>query len=516
LTPIRACSIVSRRTINTESTAKEMEEPADLVGDTSGEQLAEREETKAVFAEGDEPKAVDDEETKAVGRDRQEADAEAKPAALDEAAVSDSESSASHAGLPAKTIPAEKLTLALITVGVFLIYLLANPDPRSFYDYTFRIAEAMLHGRLGLTETPPSWLNEMIPFEGLYYSAFPLGSVLCMIPLALLKVLRVINSMPGAFVAALLAASSAYFFFLISAKYGDSLNRRALLALFPLLGTWTAANLMFAGAWQLALGFALLGETGAIYFTLIKRRPLLAGLFFAMAFGNRTEILLVVLIFIYFLLREEGREASQEFSPADEQPRPRLSSSDSQLRMVAEFLSIPLLLGILTLAYNYARFHSILDFGYTRIPGITKEPWYQHGLFSLDAIPTNARQMLWATWRIINHKPYVVPSGFGGSIFLCSPFLILLFRVRLRDRPAMLAVWLAIVVLTFVLWLHGNPGGWQYSYRYAMILLPWMFLVLLDNGKRRTSLPELALFILSVAINAYGTYEFLWTSNVQP
>ena len=32
---------------------------------------------------------------------------------------------------------------------------------------------------------------------------------------------------------------------------------------------------------------------------------------------------------------------------------------------------------------------------------------------------------------------------------------------------------------------HGNPGGWQFSYRYATILLPWMFLLLAGNGLQR-------------------------------
>jgi hypothetical protein len=43
------------------------------------------------------------------------------------------------------------------------------------------------------------------------------------------------------------------------------------------------------GAWHLALGFAMLGELGAIYFTVFNRKPLLAGLFFALAFGNRPK-----------------------------------------------------------------------------------------------------------------------------------------------------------------------------------------------------------------------------------
>ena len=54
-------------------------------------------------------------------------------------------------------------------------------------DYTNQIASVLLHGQLGLREKPPDWLNEMIPWEGRYYSAFPLGAVLSMLPVALLR-----------------------------------------------------------------------------------------------------------------------------------------------------------------------------------------------------------------------------------------------------------------------------------------------------------------------------------------
>lgn len=49
-----------------------------------------------------------------------------------------------------------------------------------------------------------------------------------------------------------------------------------------------------------------------------------------------------------------------------------------------------------------------------------------------------------------------------------------------------------------------------------MILLPWMFLILLYNGGRKASIPEVVLLVLSILINAYATYLFLWTSYVQP
>jgi hypothetical protein len=124
--------------------------------------------------------------------------------------------------------------------------------------------------------------------------------------------------------------------------------------------------------------------------------------------------------------------------------------------------------------------------------------------------------MIFEPWKRITQYPYLVPTGFGGSIFLSCPLLLLLFRRGARDKGAKAAAWLAIAGLTFILWLHGNPGGWQYSYRYAMILLPWMFLILLENGSAKLSKSEAALSLASMAVNGYATYLFLWTDYVRP
>jgi hypothetical protein len=124
--------------------------------------------------------------------------------------------------------------------------------------------------------------------------------------------------------------------------------------------------------------------------------------------------------------------------------------------------------------------------------------------------------MLLTSWKRIPTYPYLVPTGFGGSIFLSSPYLIFLFRRGAREATLKWLAWAAIAVLTFVLWCNGNPGGWQFSYRYAMVLLPWMFLILLENSPRKVTPLELVLFVASVAINAYGTFLFLWTDYVRP
>jgi hypothetical protein len=383
-------------------------------------------------------------------------------------------------------------------------------------DYTSRIASALLHGDLGLRETPPDWLNEMIPQGNRYYSAFPLGAVLSMVPIALLQKGVLLHNFPGRVLAALIAGLCVYFFFQLSRLEGKSLGRRILLALFPIFGTWTWCNLGFGGAWQIALGFALLGQAAALYFTLARPSPFVAGAFFALAFGNRTELLLTLPLYLYFFWRQpNGRQGAALSS------RPQVGKTigtedlkrgfREKTPMLIRFLSLPATLALLTAAYNFARFHSIFDFGYIHIPGVHQEPWYEHGLFSINAVPWNIYTMLFQGFENIYYFPYLRPNGFGCSILLASPFLCLLFRQGGRYK---VAAWVAIGLLTLVLWLHGNPGSWQFSYRYAMILLPWMFLLLAGNGPANLSAIEISLFVVSVAINAMATWQFLWTNQI--
>ena len=394
----------------------------------------------------------------------------------------------------------QKLIPLALFIAAFAVYYFSNSHSGSYYDYTFRIAEAMLDGRLGLTERPPDWLNEMVPLDGQYYSVFPLGAVLAMLPPAALKRLGLIELFPGTLIAALLAGAASLLFYLLSSRYGDGVKRRLMLTLLPVFGTWMWANLAFAGAWQIALGIAVVGQLGALYFILIDHRPTLAGLCFALAFGNRTEIILLAPIFIYLIIKHAPPDVVKDGV------RPRL--------MIDRFVAIPIALGLLTLGYNYARFSSAFDFGYARIPGVLDEPWYRHGIFSIHAIPLNAEAMLFETWRRVDHFPYLRPTGFGGSIFLSCPFLVYLFRTGARDATLKTLAWVAIAVLTLTLWLHGNPGGWQISYRYAMELLPWMFLILLESCPKKVGPIEVALLLASIAINVFSMWLFLWTQYI--
>src|SRR5437879_8732756 len=199
--------------------------------------------------------------------------------------------------------------LSLFAALVF--YFSTNPTLRDL-DYTTEIASAFLRGDVGLQEKPPEWLNEMIPYGNKYYSAFPLGAVISMVPVALLQKMSLIHNVPARGLDALIAGACVYFFFQLAKSFGphycslrpQSLARRILLALFPIFGTWTWSNLGMGGAWQIALGLALLGETAALYFTLVRPSPFIAGAFFTLAFGNRTELLITLPLYLYLFWRQ--------------------------------------------------------------------------------------------------------------------------------------------------------------------------------------------------------------------
>ena len=407
------------------------------------------------------------------------------------------------------------VAIGLSLVAALAFYFSTNPTLHDL-DYTLEIASALLRGDLGLREKPPEWLNEMIPYGHRYYSAFPLGAVISMLPVALLQKASLIHNFPARILAALIAGACVYFFFQLAKAFGPDysslkpkpLARRILLALFPVFATWTWCNLGMGGAWQIALGLALLGETAALYFTLVRPSPFIAGAFFALAVGNRTELLMTAPFYLYLFWRRSNENTAGQSRTTRIKQGLRVNAP-----MVIDFLTLAVALVLLTAAYNFVRFHSIFDFGYFHIPEVRDEPWYEHGLFSFHSIPWNLHTMLFEGFGDDPSFPFITFPPFGCSILLSSPFLFLLFRDGGRYR---VICWIAIGLLTFILWCHGNPGGWQFSYRYAMILLPWMFLLLTGNGPPTITVTEISLFAVSVAINATATWLFLWTDKIQP
>jgi len=124
------------------------------------------------------------------------------------------------------------VAIGLSLVAALAFYFSTNPTLHDL-DYTLEIASALLRGDLGLREKPPEWLNEMIPYGNKYYSAFPLGAVISMMPVALLQKMSLIHNVPARVLDALIAGACVYFFFQLAKAFGphySSLKPQSLAA----------------------------------------------------------------------------------------------------------------------------------------------------------------------------------------------------------------------------------------------------------------------------------------------
>lgn len=378
---------------------------------------------------------------------------------------------------------------ALTFVGV--VYYWSNPRPNFAFDQTFTIAKAMLDGRLGV-DGPRQWL-ELVPGDTEHYSVFPLGAVLVMLPWALGAKYGHFNDLPAAWLSACMGVAITVLAWLLSGAFLQNFWRRASLVGFLIFGNWMWCNLVFGGAWQYALGFSVIGQLGALYFLLVHRKPFWAGFFFAVAFGNRTDLLVITPIFLMLLwLSAPGRLLA------------------ARRRDVLAFAVAPGVLVLATLLYNAARFHSPFEMGYELIPFVFDQPGFEGGLFSWANVRMNARVMLLIPWHPIRYFPYFEPHHFGQSIVLCSPYLLCALRWPQRHRGIFALSWAAIVTISLVLFCHGNAGAYQYGYRYAISFLPWIFLALLTTGDRRPRWLEAALLGISIMLSGYAVYAFYW------
>ena len=142
-----------------------------------------------------------------------------------------------------KTLSHSRLA-ALVALLAGTVFYFSTRALHHHFDYTYRIALAMLHGHVGLSGPPPSWLSEFVPIGGkYYYSVFPLGAVVVNIPIALLHELGLFREWPARGLATAIVAGCVYFFYNLSRVAEMSRPRRVLLALFPIFATWAWCNL---------------------------------------------------------------------------------------------------------------------------------------------------------------------------------------------------------------------------------------------------------------------------------
>lgn len=376
----------------------------------------------------------------------------------------------------------------LISALAAAIFLLTTSRDPNHFDYFVRLADAFLNGRLHLLEAP-SWLNELVPGGGGWYVVYPPVPALMLLPFVALFG----PDFPQNVASCVYAGVSVGLAWLLFGRFAINIRQRLVLTAVFGFGTvlWYVAEV--GSAWYLGHVLAVMFSTAAVILALDRRWPVAVGFLLGLAAISRLPVALAC-IGVLLLLLGVGWPVRI--------PKDRALA----IRRTLGFgigMAVPVGLYFL---YNLARWGSLMDQGYTRIPGVLEDPIYaKHGIFAIEYIPRHIYAIFLQSWKYVDDPPFLQPNWYGLGLFLTTPVLVWIVRARLRD-PRVFAAIVATVMVLIPVVTHGNVGLAQFGYRFSLDSQVFLFVILATVFERGMSrLAWLAAF-MSIAICAYAIY----------
>jgi hypothetical protein len=278
-----------------------------------------------------------------------------------------------------------------------------------------------------------------------------------------------------------------------------------LTALFALGTThWWLSSVgsVWFNAHVVALLFMILYARDAI-----KNKPWLAGLWLGLAFLARPPTIFSAVFYLLILV-------------LNEHPTQKI------MQKMAPFIGMLILSVTTMLAYNYLRFGSPLDFGYSYVLGTNglTEAFAHNGGFNPRYMPCNIHVSLFGLPNInlellpslnetcshlgiIRHDFGELSAFFnplGMSIFLTTPAFLLIFRAK-KYSTLFIPAWAGTISILIPLWMYHTTGWVQFGYRYITDVMVFIF-ILLTSAVKQIGLREKLLIITSIIMGAIGVY----------
>ena len=374
----------------------------------------------------------------------------------------------------------------LFATGVAIAYVVATCLAATAYHLTpdrmMVLAERILQGRLD----DPTFAHtvDSVALNGRYYVAVgPLQVVpyLAFVPLGPFHGLAryVVSLIPG-LVAAWLALP-------LARAYGLRDGTAYWVAAFTAFGTLLFYVAVFGDMYYLAHAESFLALELFLLEWAGRRRPAVLGVLLAASFLARPTTILAGIPFGLALLwqRREG-----------------------WARAAFAFVA-PLGLAIVAFGlYNAARFGSPMESGYalSLLFNAALIDRRSHGVFSISQVPENVRLAILALPRLRPSLPFVVPDGYGMSMLLVSPGLLVAVRAGFRP-PAQRLMWAASALIAVPVLLYYGGGYVQYGFRYSLDFTPFLVVLVALAARRHLGWLERSLFIASAASVTFGV---LW------
>ncbi len=329
-----------------------------------------------------------------------------------------------------------------------------------------------------------------------YYVSFPPFPAILMMPLYLLFGLNASDTL----LTVLMAVLNGFLFweFLQYLHKKNFYQRSAnddlwLLAMFSLSTAHLWCSVL-GKVWFTALVVGVTCHFLFLRFAFGMYHPLLAGLALGCAFSTRTTLVISALFFY-----------AQIFWPLHDE-----FDRKERIKRAILFSIAPLMIGILLLIFNEARFENPFEFGHSYLFGGNLQRIRDYGLFHPIFFQKNFIAAFLLLPKIVLYSPFLLISYHGMAIQFSSPALcwVLFQKVQNQWINRFQAILLVNALLAMILILLYQNTGWiQYSFRFILDLLPLLVLSIACTNRPVNLWFKMAV-IWGIIINLFGAISF--------
>jgi hypothetical protein len=373
-----------------------------------------------------------------------------------------------------------RLVILLFSIGVLIIYFFTSNGNTPFNHFTL-LADSFLKGKIYIEGIYP-WL-EKIPIDANnWYVANPPMPAILLLPFVYLFGI----DFPQQYLAHLLGAGIVALTMFLSYKIKKDMKLMIWSGFLIGLGSiiWYLSS--GGSVWYLGQVTSAFFLFWAIYETLNKSRLFLMGVLLGCSYLSRIPTILALPFFIINLKKVNIKNISL---------------------LISGLLIFVTLNGL----YNYLRFGVFWDIGYTLIPGISTEPWYQKGIIHPTYILEHLKIIFLRIPEFENNFLYFKPSLFGYAIWFTTPaFLFSVFN-KIKEKVVW-STWLSIILISILIFSHGSTGFSQFGYRFAVDFYPFLTYLTI-SGIANLNGPKWyhwLLLIVGILINTWGV---LWINK---
>lgn len=164
------------------------------------------------------------------------------------------------------------------------------------------------------------------------------------------------------------------------------------------------------------------------------------------------------------------------------------------------------LLGLAGAAFNWARFHSISEFGHFYLNVRWTDRIQRYGLFNYAFLSRNLAVAFTLTPKLVAKPPYLQIPWHGLSMLITTPALAYLLWPRQKGTLHS-ALWLTVAPIAILSFLYQNDGWVQFGFRFSLDYL-FALVMLLAVGNRPLTRTFKVLIVAGVVVNLFGAVTF--------